>query len=154
MKYKGPLCVWKWNWVWAFKEKLTKDVYVWVKFPSLAQLFLPTSYCLHRNPAALHSKAQMVCIREQNSTSNGSQMRCSDSARQRLFTVLSYSALSRENLTQAASNRLFPQECLISSWNFCISYLDFQAKWLLAVKSKANGDNLVNVNYVTWENLG
>lgn len=57
-----------------FKEKLKKAVYVGGEIPK--SFSAAPAYLLLRNQAALHGRAHMVCIQEQNSTSNGSQMRC------------------------------------------------------------------------------
>lgn len=76
------------------REKLKKDVYGGWNSPSLAQLFLPTSYL--GNQAALHSKAQMLCVRSKTAPP-GSQMRCSNG--QRLWTALLQCPV-RENLNQ------------------------------------------------------
>lgn len=65
-----------------FKEKLKKDVYVGGEIPKSCSAV--PAYLLLRNRAALHSQAQMLCVRKQNSTSNGSQMRGSNSAGRRL----------------------------------------------------------------------
>lgn len=91
-----------------FKEKLKKDVYVGGEIPK--SFSAVPAYLLLRNQAALRGKGQMLCVREQNSTSLGSQMRCSSSTRLRLFTVLRYSAQYRANLSWAASSRRLLQD--------------------------------------------
>lgn len=123
-----------------FKEKLKKDVYVGGEIPK--SCWVDPAYLLLRNQAILCGKAQMLCVREQNSTSNGSLPGHSNRARLRLLTAPSYSARHRGTERISARQHLIDafykaDSYLLEIWG---SYLDFQTEQELEVKSKDDGE--------------